>query len=80
VFDEATSALDNLTEREVMSAIDALPDGKTVMMIAHRLSTVKGCDRIVVMEGGRMVGFDTWGALITENLAFQRIAEPSKEV
>jgi ABC-type multidrug transport system fused ATPase/permease subunit len=80
VFDEATSALDNLTEREVMSAIDALPDEKTVLMIAHRLSTVQGCDRIVVMEGGRMVGFDTWDALMTENSAFQRIAEPSKEV
>jgi ABC-type bacteriocin/lantibiotic exporter with double-glycine peptidase domain len=80
VFDEATSALDNLTEREVMSAIDALPDEKTVLMIAHRLSTVKGCDRIVVMEGGRIVGFDTWDALIAENFAFQRITEPSKEV
>jgi ABC-type multidrug transport system fused ATPase/permease subunit len=80
VFDEATSALDNLTEREVMSAIDALPYEKTVLMIAHRLSTVQGCDRIVVMEGGRMVGFDTWDALMTENSAFQRIAEPRKEV
>ena len=78
VFDEATSALDNLTEREVMSAIDALPDEKTVLMIAHRLSTVQGCDRIVVMEGGLVVGFDTWDALITENSAFQRISEPSK--
>ncbi len=80
VFDEATSALDNLTEREVMSAINALPNEMTVLMIAHRLSTVQGCDRIIVMEGGRMVGFDTWDALITENFAFQRIAEPSKEV
>tara|TARA_B110000879_G_scaffold152527_1_gene197452 strand:- start:210 stop:1178 length:969 start_codon:yes stop_codon:yes gene_type:complete len=80
VFDEATSALDNLTEREVMSAIDALPDEKTVLMIAHRLSTLQGCDRIVVMEGGLVVGFDTWDALITENSAFQRIAEPSKKV
>ena len=78
VFDEATSALDNLTEREVMSAIDALPDEKTVLMIAHRLSTLQGCDRIVVMEGGLVVGFDTWDALITENSAFQRISEPSK--
>ena len=80
VFDEATSALDNLTEREVMSAIDALPDEKTVLMIAHRLSTVQDCDRIIVMEGGRIVGFDTWDTLITENFAFQRITKPSKEV
>jgi ABC-type multidrug transport system fused ATPase/permease subunit len=75
VFDEATSALDNLTEREVMAAIDALPGEKTVVMIAHRLSTVERCDRIVVMEQGRMVGCDSWAALMAENSAFQRIAQ-----
>lgn len=74
VFDEATSALDNLTEAEVMAAIDTLPGDKTVVMIAHRLSTVKRCDRIVVMERGRMVGFDGWDALMARNAAFQRIA------
>ncbi|MFG6554303.1 ABC transporter ATP-binding protein [Sulfitobacter sp. 1A16808] len=74
VFDEATSALDNLTEREVMAAIDALPDEKTVLMIAHRLSTVQRCDRIVVMELGKVVGCDSWDRLMAENLAFQQIA------
>jgi len=75
VFDEATSALDNLTEREVMAAIDALPGEKTVVMIAHRLSTVRGCDRIVVMEHGCVVGCDSWDALMESNIAFQRIAK-----
>ena len=74
VFDEATSALDNLTEREVMEAIDALPGDKTVMMIAHRLSTVKRCDRIVVLDQGRLVGCDTWDALMDGNDAFRRIS------
>ena len=74
VFDEATSALDNLTELEVMSAIDALPGEKTVLIIAHRLSTVKTCDRIIVLEKGRLVGCDTWDALMDGNLAFRRIA------
>ncbi|MBC7286092.1 ABC transporter ATP-binding protein, partial [Hoeflea sp.] len=74
VFDEATSALDNLTEREVMTAIDALPGDKTVLMIAHRLSTVKRCDRIVVLDQGRLVGCDTWEALMDGNEAFRRIA------
>jgi ABC-type multidrug transport system fused ATPase/permease subunit len=74
VFDEATSALDNLTEREVMAAIDALPDEKTVVMIAHRLSTVRRCDRIVVMEQGCVVGCDSWVSLMENNAAFQRIA------
>jgi ABC-type multidrug transport system fused ATPase/permease subunit len=74
VFDEATSALDNLTEAEVMDAIDALPGDKTVLMIAHRLSTVKRCDRIVVLDKGRVVGCDSWNSLIAGNTAFQRIA------
>ena len=74
VFDEATSALDNLTERDVMSAIDALPGDKTVIMIAHRLSTVKRCDRIIVLDQGRLVGCDTWDALMAGNEVFRRIA------
>ena len=74
VFDEATSALDNLTEREVMLAIDALPGEKTILMIAHRLSTVKRCDRIIVLEKGRVVGFNTWGELIETNAIFRSLA------
>jgi ABC-type multidrug transport system fused ATPase/permease subunit len=74
VFDEATSALDNLTEREVLAAIEALPSEKTVVMIAHRLSTVQRCDRILVMENGRIVGCDSWDVLMAENPVFQRIA------
>lgn len=75
VFDEATSALDNLTEADVMDAIDALPGDKTVIMIAHRLSTVKHCDRIIVLDKGRIVGCDTWSALLSHNATFQRIAQ-----
>ena len=76
VFDEATSALDNLTEREVMTAIDALPGDKTVLMIAHRLSTVKHCDRIVVLDKGRVVDCDTWDWLMANSATFQSIAQP----
>lgn len=74
VFDEATSALDNLTEREVMKAIDSLPESKTVILIAHRLSTVRNCDRIVVMENGRIVACGSWDKLTKSNETFQRIA------
>lgn len=74
VFDEATSALDNLTEREVMKAIDSLPESKTVILIAHRLSTVRNCDRIVVMENGRVVACGSWDKLTKSNQTFQRIA------
>ena len=79
VFDEATSALDNLTEAEVMGAIEALPGDKTVVMVAHRLSTVKRCDRIIVLDKGRLVGCDTWGALLAGNEAFQKIAGVSND-
>lgn len=78
VFDEATSALDNLTETEVMGAIDSLPGDKTVLMIAHRLSTVKRCDRIIVLSKGRVVGCDNWAALMAGNVAFQSIARMSE--
>ncbi len=74
VFDEATSALDNLTEREVMEAIDALPGDKTVLMIAHRLSTVQRSDRIIVLDHGHVVGYDSWDVLMAGNGVFQRIA------
>ena len=74
VFDEATSALDNLTEAEVMAAIDALPGSKTVLMIAHRLSTVKSCDRILVLDRGCVAGFGPWADLASDNIAFRRLA------
>ncbi|MEL6208437.1 MAG: ATP-binding cassette domain-containing protein, partial [Pseudomonadota bacterium] len=75
LFDEATSALDNLTEREVITAVEALPGDKTVLMIAHRLSTLRDCDRIIVLEAGKVTGFDTWDALQHGNRVFRSIAE-----
>lgn len=75
VFDEATSALDNLTEQEVMSAVNALSDDKTILMIAHRLSTLEACDRIIVLEDGAIAGVGRWDELIESNHAFQSIAK-----
>ena len=75
VFDEATSALDNLTEAEVIEAIDALPGDKTVLMIAHRLTTVKRCDRIIVLDKGHIVGCDSWDELLASNASFERLAQ-----
>ncbi|NRD89507.1 ABC transporter ATP-binding protein [Sphingopyxis sp. BSNA05] len=60
VFDEATSALDSVTEGELVTAIDALPGEKTLLVIAHRLTTVKSCDRIIVMKQGRIVASGSW--------------------
>ena len=74
VFDEATSALDNATEADVMAAIDALSGRKTVIVIAHRLTTVERCDRIVVLEKGRVAGLGTYGELSASSPAFRKIA------
>src|SRR5205807_6229641 len=55
VLDEATSALDTRTERAVQEALDRLAEGRTTIAIAHRLSTVRDADRIVVLDAGRIV-------------------------
>lgn len=73
VFDEATSALDNLTEKQVMTSVEALPGDKTVLMIAHRLSTVRICDRIIVLDHGRLADFGTWDALMERCPQFQQL-------
>jgi len=74
VLDEATSALDNLTERAVMEAVHNLGGRKTVIMVAHRLSTVKDCDKIIVLERGRMTGEGSYDELVAGNDAFRRMA------
>ena len=55
VLDEATSALDNETEAEVMKAIDGMSGSKTIIMIAHRLSTVERCDMLIKIQNGKIV-------------------------
>lgn len=74
VLDEATSALDNQTELEVMEAIESLDRGLTIIIIAHRLSTVRNCDRIVVMDKGRISGIGTYKDLEKSHSGFQRLA------
>lgn len=74
VLDEATSALDNRTEAEVMAAIEGLDCQITVILIAHRLSTVKSCDRILLLERGRIAGLGSYNELLAANGVFQRLA------
>ncbi len=63
-FDEATAALDNQTEREVTEAIAAVHGTRTVIAIAHRLSTVKGCDQLIYLKDGRVAGVGTYQELL----------------
>lgn len=75
VMDEATSALDNVTEKAVISAVEELKGRRTILMIAHRLSTVKKCDRIVLLEHGRIEAVGTYDELMHSNKQFRYMAE-----
>ncbi|MAO41290.1 MAG: multidrug ABC transporter ATP-binding protein [Pseudohongiella sp.] len=74
VFDEATSALDGITERLVMDAIHDFTGKKTIVLIAHRLATVKACDCIYLMSAGRVVDSGTYEDLIQRNKMFRKMA------
>lgn len=74
VFDEATSALDNATEQSVMAAIEDLNRDLTVLIIAHRLTTVKHCDTIVVLEHGRVVAQGAYEQLLESSPSFRSMA------
>ncbi|MBI4969579.1 MAG: ABC transporter ATP-binding protein [Rhodospirillales bacterium] len=77
VFDEATSALDSETEREIVDAIDALRGTRTVILIAHRLTTVRHCDRVALLERGRLVDCGSFDAMAARCAPFQRMLELS---
>jgi len=74
-FDEATSALDNNTEQAVMKAIGALNENLTIIIIAHRLSTVKNCDIIFELENGEIVAQGTYEYLLESSLSFRQLVE-----
>jgi ABC-type multidrug transport system fused ATPase/permease subunit len=74
VLDEGTSALDNITERAVMDAVDKLTSRKTIILIAHRLTTVRNCDRIFLLERGRLSASGTYGELVAKNEHFRDMA------
>jgi len=74
IFDEATSSLDNLTEEEFSRAIDQLRGRKTIIVIAHRLSTVQKCDRLFFLAEGSLVDSGSFDDLARRNAEFRRIA------
>ena len=73
LLDEATSALDSETERQVQTALSKLTEGRTTVVIAHRLSTVIGADRIYVMDSGRILETGTHAELLAKGGAYTRL-------
>ena len=77
VFDEATSALDGNTEADVMKEINNLSLQKTIVIVAHRLSTVKSCEKIFFLSNGELVDSGSYDELFTRNRDFQEMARNS---
>lgn len=77
VLDEATSALDSITESRVMKSICNLSDKLSILIIAHRLSTVRDCDRIIFLDSGKLVDCGTFEYLIQTNSQFRKMSSLS---
>jgi ABC-type multidrug transport system fused ATPase/permease subunit len=74
IMDEGTSALDNITEQAVMEAVNSLSQTKTIILIAHRLTTVRDCDRVFLLEHGRVAASGTYEQLIADSQHFRDLA------
>lgn len=75
ILDEATSALDNLNERAVMDAVNNLSHKITIIIVAHRLSTVRQCDKLYLFEGGQVSAVGTYDELVSKNALFKKMAK-----
>lgn len=74
IFDEATSSLDNITEKIVMESIDNLDKKTTIIQIAHRLTTLKNCDQIIIINKGEVMAKGKYSELIKNNHLFQKMS------
>ena len=79
VLDEATSSLDGATEEAVLNAVRGAAQARTVIMIAHRLNTLKDCDAIYIIEDGRLTDSGTYEELMRRNRTFMRMAKIGEE-
>jgi len=78
VLDEATSALDNVTEQSVMDAIEGLDRDLTILVIAHRLTTVKRCDGIVELQHGQVIAQGKYEELLESSTSFRQMTQTTR--
>ncbi|MGD8426839.1 MAG: ABC transporter ATP-binding protein [Balneolaceae bacterium] len=74
IMDEATSSLDNITEKQITNAIHSLKGERTLIIIAHRLTTVKNCDKLYFMEEGKIIQEGRYSDLVESNIKFREMA------
>lgn len=79
-FDEATNALDTINEQKITSALDEVFHGKTVIVVAHRLSTIRKADQIVVMRDGHIVEVGNHDSLMQREGRYFQLVESQSEV
>ena len=79
ILDEATSSLDGITEERVMNSIRNLSGQITILLIAHRLTTLKECDTIFLLQEGRLSDEGTYQSLMDTNMTFRRMARNTVE-
>ena len=78
MLDEATSALDVQTEDEISKSIEKIKGKKTIIAIAHRLKTLKNCDKIIYMDKGEIIGIGTLNELKEKHQSFKQLIELSE--